>query len=103
MDEKIYAVILSIVKGEHDENLNQITEAVRRRKDMLGQIKLIEFSVGQKVRFSADVRPTYLAGKEGVIVRKATKKVVVDLTERAGRFFKGISTPTNLLEVIPKE
>lgn len=55
------------------------------------------FQIGQRVRYNAATRPTYLIGQVGTIVKINPVRVVVDLDTPVGRFHRHIKTPESLL------
>jgi len=93
-------IIMAIGKGEFDDNLDSLTETIRWRRDILGQLNGITLKAGDRVRFVDTVRPAYLAGALGTIRNKRTKKFTVDLDIPVGRFSRGIVVPPNLLKKV---
>jgi hypothetical protein len=87
----------AIVKGEYDANLDAMFQAIKLRKDALSP-KVWDFTVGDRVRYVASVRPKYLAGAEGTVTEIRRTKISVRLDEPRGRFRGIIVTPTDLVE-----
>jgi len=80
--------LLMAISSLTDENqLNQISAAVKNRKDSLSQIRLTTIKVGDTVKF-ANIRPTYLAGLTAKVVDVKRKTVVVSMPQNPqyGRF-----------------
>lgn len=55
---------------------------------------------GMKVRTAASVRPEYMAGKTGTLVKINDKTAVVDFDEPTGRFFRGVRVPISFIETV---
>jgi len=88
-----------ILKGLHDEELEDIEDAVRRRRRILGAQRFGTIEVGTKVRFISTIRPTYLAGAEATVVGKKVTKLMVRLAVPVGRFRGDLRVPASLVEV----
>jgi hypothetical protein len=91
-------IVEAIVRGELDQHLSYIQEAIRLRRNIDAQLLRIELRKGDRVRFVPTIRPKYLAGVEATFVERKSTRVVVDLDERHGRFFRGVNVPMTLLE-----
>lgn len=90
-----------IISGDYDSNLDKIISAVQTRRNILSQIKFLNFNVGDSIKFNSLVKPRYLIGQNGKIIEKRAKKVTIKLDDppMAGRFNGGvIVTPVSLLE-----
>jgi hypothetical protein len=68
-------IITDILNGDYDDYHSQIIEALKSRKDIVGQIKVGQFSVGDKVKFNDSIRPKYLQGLE-VTATKVNRKTI---------------------------
>ena len=90
--------VLSIIKGEHDEYLDNLIQVCQNRKRDMAP-KIWEYKVGDRVRF-VNVRPKYLNGATGTVKKINRTKVVVDLDERRERFFHNITTPLTMIEKV---
>lgn len=91
--------VLSIIKGEQDENLDTLIQVVQNRKKDMAP-KIWEFRAGDVVKFNDNTNPKYLRGAQGKIRKVNRTKVVVDLDERHGRFYTGITTPLTMIEKV---
>lgn len=90
----------NILAGKYDKSLGKIEEAIRDRKWMLaGSLRL-----GSRVRFPRQTRPTYLAGRIGVVVEFRRTRMLVKLEDEgivAGtRFRGGILTQPDRVEIV---
>ena len=101
MDQREYFddIVTPILKGECDEFLKSIIDTAQLRQSQL-KPKIYEFSVGQRVKFSNTVRPKYLVGAMGTVSKVNRTKVIVDLDERHERFYRNISTPLAMVEMV---
>ena len=101
MDQREYFddIVTPILKGECDEFLKSIIDTAQLRQTQL-KPKIYEFSVGQRVKFSNTVRPKYLVGAMGTVSKVNRTKVIVDLDERHERFYRNISTPLAMVEMV---
>jgi len=94
-------VIAAILKGELDDNLDNIIYVVRERKEALARATFWTLKPGDKVRFTQTVKPRYLAGQTGILVALRQKKVTVKLDDGpTGRFGGQIVTPVTLIEKV---
>lgn len=93
-------IIKDIRDGVYDDQLENLTDAISRRKDYQNALKFFSFNVGDRVRYVSSVSPKYLAYKPGTIVEINRKRVVVKLDNPVGRFAGKITTPPNLIERI---
>jgi hypothetical protein len=103
MDKQEYQskFVIPMLCGDFDEYLDSIELAVRERRADIAP-KAWHFKVGDRVRFTR-VRPKYLIGAVGTISKVNSVKVVVDLDQQTGRFYRNITTPTSMIEKIPSE
>lgn len=92
----------AILEGKHDAELDAIADAVHQRRRYLANINAQDLKAGDTVKFVSTVRPKYLAGVEGKIIEKRTKKFVVRVPQHlAGRFMGGtIVCPASLLQKV---
>ena len=93
------AFLLPLYRGEYDEYLDNIIAAVHNRKKDMAP-KIWEYQVGQIVKFNSNVRPKYLTGVSATVKKINRTKIVVDLDERNGRFFKNVTVPLSLVEKV---
>lgn len=96
----IVDVCKAIVRGEYDNDLDMIRQAMSDRAEMQKRDKFWTFKVGDTVKFNSKTRPKYLVGIEGKIVEKRQTKVVVDIGDRHGRFGRQINVPVSLIDVV---
>ena len=89
-----------ILNGAYDDQLEDILDALKRRKEILATQSFWELKVGDKIRFVNSIRPTYLAGLEATVTEKRTKKLGVKLDHPVGRFYGTITVPPSLVEKI---
>ena len=92
-------VVTPIIMGEADEFLTGIISCAQDRQKALAP-KIYQCYAGQRVRFSSAVRPKYLIGVEGTVQKVNRTKVVVDLDERHARFYRNVTTPLAMVEII---
>jgi hypothetical protein len=95
---------LDILKGVHDKDLKEII-AARSRHQILTQtnaaVTLAELEIGQRVRF-LQIRPAYMVGQTGIVIKKQRTKLVVQLDSPMRRFDTGpITVPASCVELMP--
>ncbi len=66
--------------GEVDNNLEQIRDTIKARKQVLADLRATNMVIGTRVEF-ANVRPKYLVGMTGEVVSLNGRKVSVKLDE----------------------
>lgn len=92
----------AIMDGKFDDQLDQLTSLVQRRRELVGQQLLVGLSPGDRVRFNARTRPQYLRGYVGIVQRVSGDRayVVLEVNRKVGRFSAGapIGTSAVLLE-----
>jgi uncharacterized protein YkvS len=91
-------IMLSIMTGEQDEWLDNIAALVHNRKREMAP-KIWEFQIGDAIRM-VNTNPKYLNGATGKVRKVNRTKVVIDLDEQHGRFFRNISTPLSMIEKV---
>ena len=91
--------VLPVFKGEYDEFLDGMIDTIQKRKRDMAP-KIWEFRAGDVVKFNDNTNPKYLRGAQGKIRKVNRTKVVVDLDERHGRFYTGITTPLTMIEKV---
>jgi nitrogen fixation/metabolism regulation signal transduction histidine kinase len=99
-------LITDIIMGKYDEEIEQLSGAVKERKSILRgqQATALKFKLQKdsRVRFLDSVRPKYLAGVEATVVKVNPKKVLVKVDPGFGGsyFGKSINTPLSLIELV---
>jgi hypothetical protein len=95
-------MIKDILSGTYDAQLNELSEAIKARREHLNTISFFDFKVGDKVKFNSLTRPQYLIGCEAIIKEKKQKKIVVNLVKPpvGSRFNNNISTSVSLVEKV---
>lgn len=82
-----------IADGTYDDHLDAIEAAIeRRRRDhhrAATHAAATALQIGDRVRFSHDVRPQYLHGATGTITGWAHTNAIVELDAPTGRFAYG--------------
>lgn len=93
-------IIQDILRGNQDENLEQIGDAIRDRVSYLSRMKTLSFNIGDEVVFNSKVRPRYLEGVAGIVKSFKTKNIVVEIQDGqyVGRFGRLITTPPGLID-----
>jgi hypothetical protein len=100
--EEIVAGIAALIHdGVLDRHLERLAEAVQQRRREQDRQQLGSFQVGDRVRLSGHVRPSYLAGAEGVVAEILYKRLLVRLEtpvpgRRTGR--ENIACPPSVVE-----
>lgn len=92
-------LLKDIVAGTMDAKLNDIADAINVRRDMALLAVKYTLKVGAEVTINSKVRPTYLAGAKAIIRAIKNKRVVIDLMEQRGRFYKSVRCPISMLAV----
>lgn len=87
-----------INRGQMDEHLDTLAQAIQYRRDVLIADKRDDLTVGATVYFNSKANPQYLCGAEAKVVRFKTKKVVVQLVRPVGRFQGYITTPVSIIQ-----
>jgi hypothetical protein len=95
------SLIIAIVNGEFDDDLEGIQNACRQRQKVQGDINLMTLKPGTKVRLRG-LSPKYLNGQTGVVSTKPRrgKRISVTLDNPVGRFRGAITPPASCVEVI---
>ena len=97
----VRAIKTAIYGGEVDTELDEITDAIQGRKEMLNNAKARTLNVGDRIRFNNSVRPRYLAGSEGVVTGWKRTKIQIRPDDALGRFHGGdINCPVSILDKI---
>lgn len=91
-------VILPIMQGEYDDYLDNFVQACQNRKKDMAP-KVWEFRVGDRVRM-INTNPKYLNGAMATVRKINRTKIVIDLDEKQGRFFRNITTPISMVEKV---
>ena len=92
------AFLLPLYRGEYDEYLDNIIAAVHNRKKDMAP-KVWEFQVGDRVKM-VNTNPKYLNGAMATVRKINRTKIVIDLDEKQGRFFRNITTPLSMVEKV---
>jgi hypothetical protein len=95
------SLIIAIVNGEFDDDLEGIKNACRQREKVQGDINLMTLKPGTKVRLRG-LSPQYLNGQTGVVAAgpRRGKRIRVNLDSPVGRFTKTITPPASCVEVL---
>lgn len=91
-------VVVPTMNGEYDEYLDNMIEIVKQRRAAKSP-QIWEFQVGDAIRM-VNTNPKYLNGATGKVRKVNRTKVVIDLDEQHGRFFRNISTPLSMIEKV---
>jgi hypothetical protein len=87
-----------VLSGQMDEYLDGMMQTIQlRKKDMAP--KVWEFQVGDRVRIK-NCNPKYLNGSMATVKKINRTKIVVDLDNQNGRFFRNITTPLSMVEKV---
>ena len=92
------AFLLPLYRGEYDEYLDNIIAAVHNRKKDMAP-KIWEYQVGDRVRM-VNTNPKYLNGAMATVRKINRTKIVIDLDEKQGRFYRNITTPLSMVEKV---
>ena len=92
------AFLLPLYRGEYDEYLDNIIAAVHNRKKDMSP-KIYEFQVGDRVKM-INANPKYLNGAMATVKKINRTKIVIDLDEKQGRFYRNITTPLSMVEKV---
>jgi hypothetical protein len=93
-------LLTAIHRGEFDDSLAQIVDAVRERQNRVGR----RMRVGDRVRFNGQTRPQYLIGVLGTVEKVNTTTVAVRPDQAVGKFRGGpIRVPMALIEAVETE
>ena len=83
------SIIASIINGDHDNDLESISNAVHERRKITRQtdtaIAMVNIKVGDTVILK-NLSPKYVNGAEAEVVDKKRTKLVVKLKEPIGKF-----------------
>ncbi len=91
-------VSVPTLAGEYDEYLDTMIHIAQERKKAMAP-KIWEFQIGDAIRM-VNTNPKYLNGATGKVRKVNRTKVVIDLDEQHGRFFRNISTPLSMIEKV---
>lgn len=87
-----------VLSGDMDEYLDGMMQTIQlRKKDMAP--KIWEYQVGDRIRLK-NANPKYLIGATGTVRKINRTKIVIDLDEAHGRFFRNINTPLSMVEKV---
>lgn len=96
-----------ILKGLHDHELDSLRTAVVERGRMKQRLKaslvLTEVKVGDTIRITNNIRPSYLLGQLATVTGKRDTRLEIQLSRPTGRFRNGglVTVPAECVEVIP--
>lgn len=89
---------IPVLSGEFDKYLDGMIQTLQlRKKDMAP--KVWEFQVGDRIKM-VNTNPKYLNGAMGTVKKINRTKIVIDLDNQTGRFFRNITTPLSMIERI---
>lgn len=93
------SVVESIRTGEMDKVLDQISDAIRLRKQFL----TLSLTVGDEVRL-LDVSPRYLSGQLAVVTGFKTSRIVVELKNPPvnSKWERSIRVPRTCVEKVQR-
>jgi len=99
-----FGIIEQIMLGAVDDMLDSVTSAVKARKEILNEGKLLSLVPGDIVVFNNTARPKYLQGIEARVIKVNRKTVVVTIPENnfLARKYRGIETycPIELVDKV---
>lgn len=90
-------LLRAIHMGKADDQLSQVERALKSRQ----RVKAIAYHRGQKFKLNNTVRPLYLIGVTGTIVKVNQKRCVVNFDEGQylGRYPQyGVTVPFDMIE-----
>ena len=90
--------IIPLFHGEYDEYLDGMIDTIQRYKREKAP-KIYEFQVGDRVKM-INANPKYLNGAMATVKKINRTKIVVDLDDMHGRFFRNITTPLSMVEKV---
>ena len=90
--------IIPLFHGEYDEYLDGMIDTIQRYKREKAP-KIYEFHVGDRVKM-INTNPKYLNGAMATVRKINRTKIVIDLDEKQGRFFRNITTPLSMVEKV---
>jgi hypothetical protein len=95
----------AIIDGDCDSFIDAISGAIKRRREIKNETKILFISPGDTVRFNSQTRPQYLQGLLADVVKVNKKRVVVKVQEggraKARKFGYGeFTTPVSLVEKV---
>lgn len=95
-------ILLSIINGDADKDLDAIISAIKARKQALSSINVASTRPGDTIHFSDQIRPKYLVGLPATVVKLNRESVVITCpdTSNYGRFrnSKNVRCPNSLIE-----
>lgn len=96
----INQVIAGIANGQFDDHIPLITNAIKARAEL--QTALLGLKPGDRVRIKPDsnLRPTYLLGIEGRVLKVNNKTATLVLDAITGRYGQGVRCPMSALEKV---
>jgi hypothetical protein len=87
-----------VLSGQMDEYLDGMMQTIQlRKKDMAP--KVWEFQIGDRIKMK-NTNPKYLNGAMGTVKKINRTKIVIDLDQAHGRFFRNITTPLSMVEKV---
>ena len=79
VDELVAGITALIEEGVLDGHLERLAETIHQRRREQDRQQLGSFQIGDRVRLSDHVRPSYLAGADGVVTEILHKRLLVRL------------------------
>ena len=89
---------MMLYRGEFDDILDGMIYAIQEYKKSKAP-KIWEYKVGDRVRM-VNTNPKYLNGAMATVRKINRTKIVIDLDEKQGRFFRNITTPLSMVEKV---
>lgn len=97
-------ILRSISLGDYDDHLESIHDAVReRRRARIAAVTAevtADIIVGDRVRLTAETRPRYMIGAEGVVTKVNGASFRVKLDDPTSRFGAEPRVPRSLIEKV---
>lgn len=95
----------AIIDGDCDSFLDAISGAIKRRREIKNETKMLFINPGDIVRFNSQTRPKYLAGTEATVTKVNQKRIVVKINEdfkfKARKYGYGeFTTPISLVDKV---
>lgn len=89
-----------IMTGKYDNHLSLISQVIGNRRNELANRMKTMLLPGDRVKLTDTVRPNYLQGAKGTVVRHLNSRILVRLDYQLGRFSQEIRCPISTLEKV---
>ena len=98
-------IVNAIIRGEYDEYLNSIKNAIKGRQEMVSRAKFFTIKMGDRVRL-VNLRPKYMVGATGTVLHHNNTRITVRLDQEwlarnpRSRWSNEVKVTPNMVEIL---